>query len=114
MNDGLYSVSFLGPHGTGSGVAVIERGRIHGGDGAYYYVGGFQVLDDRAIAAILHVGRHSNRADSVVGPISAFRVEVDGTHGPETFSVSGSVAGQRDVKIQIHGRKIANLDTAPL
>jgi hypothetical protein len=45
MLEGLWIVQFAGMEGKGGGVAVLIRGQVLGGDGAFTYIGKYQETD---------------------------------------------------------------------
>ncbi len=52
MFEGFYIVQFAGMEGKGGGVAVIQNGRVFGGDSAYTYIGEYEVKGDRLFATV--------------------------------------------------------------
>ncbi len=107
--DGIYLVKFQGPGGEDYGTAVLERGRIHGGDTSFYYVGSFAAIDN-GLLGLVRVGKHEGgkNARSALGMLSDARLELTGRltdHGfhleatlPQgsKFRVTGSFSGLLD------------------
>lgn len=52
MKDGLYKVAFQTPLGQGSGVVVLQGGKLSGGDSAMYYVGNYTLNADKFTAEV--------------------------------------------------------------
>jgi len=55
----LYKVEFGTPLGSGTGVVVIEGGKLRGGDSSMYYVGSFAISGDQ-ISASVATNRHTS------------------------------------------------------
>ena len=111
MEEGIYSISF----GTGSpvrqfgiGLAVVQGGRIHGGDHSYMYMGAFTQHDSKITGEIAVRHYHGSQI-SVFGPRSEFKLAVFGeTHGPD-FQLSGDVIESPPMAVTIQGHKLAEL-----
>lgn len=66
MENGLYSVVFSTPLGTGAGVFYAEDGQIRGGDSAMAYVGSYEDAGGM-ITARIRVTRHHTGIGTVFG-----------------------------------------------
>jgi len=110
METGVYSVRFTGPKTFGSGVVVVDRGRLHGGDHGYYYIGGYRITEPNRLSAQLHIARHQPGIESVFGPLDQFDLELFGTSTATSFSTQAQIAGHTSISIQVEGRKVSNLD----
>jgi hypothetical protein len=64
MKNGLYSVQFGTPLGTGAGVVILRDGTIRGGDSMMYYVGTYIVNGDQFTADI-EVNIHTRQPNMV-------------------------------------------------
>ena len=58
MLDGFYKVEFQTPLGGGSGVVVLQGGRVWGGDSTMYYTGSYAV-NGTEVSAELDTSRHT-------------------------------------------------------
>lgn len=71
MLEGLWIVKFLSPEPEGmelgGGVAVIESGRLLGGDSGYSYVGSVQPAEPTGWTVELKISRHDDDIISVFG-----------------------------------------------
>jgi hypothetical protein len=107
MLEGLYSVKFNSNMGSwGAGVALFTNGKVYGGDASYYYMGTANVEGEN-VSARIHVGHHQGERMSIFGSLNEFNLEVSGTPSGDSFSLSGHVVEQPNMKITISGRKIS-------
>lgn len=93
MLDAVWSVNFTLPNGTaGSGVVVIDHGRITGGDGAFVYTGHLQAEGDY-ISAELEVRKYQDPKSlySAVGT-RKFKVALKGRKRAGKYSLQGTAA----------------------
>jgi len=90
LRDGLYRVHFQTPMGEGNGVAVLEGGRLRGGDSMIYYVGTYKQDGDRFTAEV-QTDEHSNMQGmaSVFG-VSKASITIQGKTGNDTAEMTGS------------------------
>jgi len=67
--EGVWSVSFGVPQNSafGAGVLVITQGKVYGGDASYYYVGNYNVVDNRLYTQ-LTIKHHTGPKNNVLGP----------------------------------------------
>jgi hypothetical protein len=78
MQDGLYSVVFQTPQGTGGGVLVKEGARLMGGDGGYAWRG-WVVVDGTDMSGSLEVFRHNSKwSDTVFASLDAYTLNYSG------------------------------------
>lgn len=109
MDPGIYYVIFKSHSGRfGDGLAVLENGRIHGGDQRYLYRGVYKT-DGRAVEADIQVSYYRGEAKSVLGHLSKFKLNLAGQSSGEAFTVQGHVFGQSHLAITIEGQKQADL-----
>jgi len=91
--DGLWLAEFQTPLGHGSGVVVIDQGRVRGGDAGYYYVGSLSETAGR-LSGTLHILHYAGPTSSVFGPIRSITLNLEGTEGQGYIIASGR--DQRD------------------
>lgn len=109
MLEGLYSVKFSSNIGNwGAGVALFTNGKVYGGDASYYYAGPATV-NGQSVSARIHVGHHQGERMSIFGSLNEFNLEVSGIPSGDSFSLTGHVVEQPNMKITITGRKISEL-----
>ncbi len=77
---GLWSMEFLDRRGevVSGGIAVLENGKLLGGDSAYYYAGTYSLASDRKVRARLSIKHFAGAGHSIFGPMKAFEVEAEG------------------------------------
>ena len=66
----------------GGGVIVLDTGRVMGGDGAFTYIGNYEIDGDKFLANI-RVRRHNQIMDSVFGDIDDYELEAVGDFAEE-------------------------------
>lgn len=109
MNSGIYYVIFRSHNGVfGDGLAVVDTGRIHGGDYRYLYRGHYKV-EGNSLRAKIQVSYYRGKCESVFGPVDKFDLTLSGNAAEGTFKVSGNIFGQSQMKITIEGQKQADL-----
>ena len=113
MLEALWAVTFSSPshRDAGTGVAVLETGRVLGGDNQYVYVGSYKTRPDGVTEAQVHVKRHTSMpgAVSLFGPIQAFDLALTGKGAADKFIMQGHMVQQPTAAIAIHFRRIAEL-----
>jgi hypothetical protein len=94
--DALYIVHFTGLSAKGSvagGVAVLEAGRIFGGDSGYYFTGTYS-LDEERLRAEVVIKRHTQNPDwpTAWGDFAAeFDARVEAKRSMEGTSLAGTL-----------------------
>lgn len=90
LKDGQYVAWFKTGRGQGTGKALLQNGRISGGDTVIAY-GGTYTVDGSHFDAILTTTRHSPGQSSVFG-IDEVEIKLTGTAVGNFASCSGEVA----------------------
>jgi hypothetical protein len=103
MIEALWSVEFHsngspGSFTYGAGVVVFETGRIFGGDGRYFYVGNYEIVNGVARATLTST-HYSGPRESIIGPDEKTAFELNGKIARDKFVVSGTVAGKPGVTV---------------
>lgn len=100
LRDGLFKVSFQTPLGTGNGVAVLEGGKLRGGDSMMYYAGPYSQDGDKFSAKIA-TGRHSHvQGMSPVFGQDSVNIAVEGTTQGDSAQMTGTAAEVPGVSFQ--------------
>jgi len=110
MLEALWSVEFKSSFGMhGNGVAVIETGRIFGGDSLMIYVGSLKV-ENGVIHADINVRKYAHVPGmaSVVG-LDSFDLKVSGATAQNELLLSGHVVEDPSRKITIKAIRRAEL-----
>ena len=88
----LWSVNFhLNPSGTakfGSGVVVLNNGKIHGGDETYYYTGSY-VVSENIFTAKVKLTHYSGPYNNLIGEVKEAEVNLSGVADGHEFEISG-------------------------
>ena len=109
MKPGIYLATFQSSLGHfGSGIVVIENGKIHGGDTGYVYTGTYKENIPNASATIA-VKNFDPQQPSVFGMLNHCHLTLVGTVSGSSFSMAGSIMQQPDQRIAISGRLIADM-----
>ena len=90
LRPGLYKVEFSTQNGAGTGVVVLDQGRLRGGDIAIAYLGTY-TEDGDSFSADVKTRRHSSPpgVTSVFGD-DDLEVELKGTSSGTTIDLEGS------------------------
>jgi hypothetical protein len=110
MIEALWSVEFISNHqGLGAGVALLETGRILGGDGQYTYVGSYQIDPGGYAHARAKVSHYAGVPHSIFGPAKEFTLVLVGRPEHATFEMRGSVEGEPQLQISVRFTRRAEL-----
>ena len=101
MKNGLYKVTFQSSLGAGTGVVVLNDGRLLGGNSAISYVGTYRVVDN-AIVASIETKTHTPvpGMENVLG-VPDIVISLSGALTPTGARVSGSSPVAAGVKLQV-------------
>jgi hypothetical protein len=88
LNDGEYSVWFKTPIASGTGVIVLERGRITGRDTVIAYSGSY-AQDGDDFTACVQAKRFCDGQPSVFG-VDEFELQLEGRSSGEVVACSGT------------------------
>lgn len=109
MLEALWSLEFISNmQAAGSGVVVMETGRVLGGDAQYIYVGTYKIHNSQAHSRI-KVTHYANEPFSIFGPIKEFELELTGTPAHDKFEMQGHVVGRPNLRIGIRFTRRAEL-----
>ncbi len=109
MLEALWSVEFISNvQGSGAGVAVLETGRVLGGDNQYTYVGSYKVENGVTFADI-RVALHNEPDNSIFGPLKEFTLRLSGQARRDQFDLHGEVVENPALKIGIRLTRRAEL-----
>jgi hypothetical protein len=111
MLDGIYSTSFVGSAAAGSGVVIIEGGRIMGGDTSFVYRGKLRHDENNGIIATVDVEKHNNTLASIFGGLNKFRLNLNGVVAStgDGLMLSGQVLGKPELMIAMELKKLGEL-----
>lgn len=110
VEPGIYHVKFTASsRDFGEGLAVFKDGKINGGDPGYLYLGAYE-MTGLQIAAKIKVKRWNPAVTSVFGNLAEFDLDLSGTITADDakFAVTGFVVQNRQQKISIDGRRLAD------
>ena len=107
MRDGLYKISFQTQMGTGSGVIVLNAGRVTGGDNAAYYVGTYFMTGDRFTVDV-EVHHHTSAPGlRLLFAAESFRLKLEGDGVGDEAIMSGSSPDAPDVQFSAVLQRLA-------
>ncbi len=109
MDNGIYSIVFKSSIGEfGGGLAVVDSGKIHGGN-TKYIMKGFYAKKENSIEAEIKVEHYQGPLDSIFGEIEEYSLILSGKAEPESFQLTGYMTGKTDMKIEVEGIKVSDL-----
>ncbi len=76
-----------------TGIAVLHRGRVLGGDTRYFYVGSYSIDSAGMAKAKVTFTHYAGPLLSVVGPVKELTVILSGEPKQDVFDLSGSIEG---------------------
>jgi hypothetical protein len=106
MYDGLWSAEFfVPPSGTGvfgSGIAVLNNGKIRGGDASYYYIGSYRI-DNGIFIADVSIIYYSGPYNNILrNGVKQTNVTVSGIPDSNEFEVTGqSESLQKQISVRL-------------
>ncbi len=104
--NGLWTISFLSTVNLiGSGVLVMNNGRLLGGDEGFYYSGSYETTPTKEISAEIKVTRFNPAHISVFGNIGQFTLNFKGILNDLSFKGVASVDINPSHKLRIEGTK---------
>lgn len=100
--EALWTVVFRTPQGSqGAGIAVIDNGRIYGGDSVFYYLGHVE-SHDQQIAAKVHVRYYGNGYRLFPAAGDSYEVEMTGVRNDEkTILLNGRISGHPQSQLNL-------------
>ena len=111
MIEALWSVEFLSNmNSVGSGIVVIETGRVLGGDSAYMYIGDIRV-EQSTVHAVIRVTQYSSvmGMTSIFHPLTQFTLKVSGPLSATDILFNGYVVEQPGLQIAVRAVRRAEL-----
>lgn len=111
MNPGIYSMTFKSSLGYfGEGWALMDKGKVYGGDNRYLYRGRYENAEDSLKAEVrVSLYRHRDKPVSIFGFFEQFDLKLLGHSKGDEFTLMGEVVTQPILSITIEGKKIADL-----
>lgn len=109
MIEALYGLEFVSNMNIGGyGVAVLETGRILGGDSSFVYVGDYEVRNGTAYANV-KCTNDRGLLPSIFGNIKEFNLLLEGTPNETEFILQGHMVENSAMKIGIKLTRRAEL-----
>ena len=109
MLEALWSVEFVSNvQGFGSGIVVLETGRVLGGDAQYFYVGSY-VVEGGTIKATVTINHYSGPPNTIFGQANSVTLNFSGKPARDQFELQGSVAGNPALTIGVRFTRRAEL-----
>ena len=110
MRDGLYKVQFQVPGDVGTGVVVLEGGKLRGGDSSIYYIGTYTRDGDQFTAQVAtnaHTKVPGVRSVSVFG-VDKVNITLNGTVNGDSAQMTGTAREAPGVAFQALLTRIAD------
>lgn len=109
MLEAMYGVEFASNMNNGGyGIAVIETGRILGGDSSFVYVGNYE-LKNGVLHAEIKCTNDRESLQSIFGDIKEFTLHLEGKPEHNGFIMEGHMAENTNMKIGIKLTRRAEL-----
>jgi hypothetical protein len=108
MVEGLWTVQFHGPQGTGGGVVVLVGTRVLGGDSGFAYEGTFEFKDNTLKARVV-VKNFDASVPNVLGVSSPFNLVIDGKLQGDVISGFAALANAPNSKMTVRLTRTASL-----
>jgi hypothetical protein len=99
MIEGLWSIEFGSNQGIfGTGIVILERERIFGGDANYFYLGKYKV-ENNTLKAEVESTHYSGKPLSVVDSGTKLRFVFEGTADARIMYCKGYLASDPNIKV---------------
>lgn len=109
MIEALYGVEFASNMNDGGyGVAVLETGRILGGDSSFVFIGDYEVKNG-IIHANVKCTNDRKILQSIFGDLKEFNLKLEGTPNEKEFILQGYMLENPDMKIGVKLTRRAEL-----
>lgn len=109
MLEALWSVEFSSNvQGFGSGVVVLETGRVLGGDAQYFYVGSYEVTNG-VVKSTVTITHYAGVPNTIFGQAKSVTLNFTGTPARDQFELVGSVAGNPALAMRVRFTRRAEL-----
>ncbi len=107
--EAMWTAKFQSNKGAfGTGIVVLETGRVFGGDSQYYYVGDYS-LDGRQISVNISVTHYANDIDSIFGRLREFTVILKGEMNEKKMDLRGQANQDGNLQIELTMGRVAEL-----
>lgn len=108
MIEAMYGVEFVSNEMAGYGVAVLETGRIFGGDSSFVYVGSYEVTNG-IVTVQVKCTNDRDLLPSVFGELKEFNLSLQGTINDKEFILQGHMVENPSQSIGIKLTRRAEL-----
>lgn len=109
MLEAMYGIEFVSNSNDGGyGVAILETGRILGGDSSFIYVGSYE-FKNGLISANIKCTNDRNSLQSVFGDFQKFNLHLEGTPDHNEFLLRGYMIENQSHKIAVKLTRRAEL-----
>ena len=109
MLEALWSVEFVSNvQSFGSGIVVLETGRVLGGDAQYFYVGSY-LVENGTVKATVTINHYSGPPNTIFGEAKSVTLNFSGTPAHNNFELQGAVAGNPALTVSVRFTRRAEL-----
>jgi len=109
MLEALWSVEFVSNiQGVGSGIVVLETGRVLGGDAQYFYVGSYSV-EAGIVKANVTITHYAGPPNTIFGQAKSVTLNFSGKPAHDKFELQGAVAGSPGLTVSVRFTRRAEL-----
>ncbi len=108
MVEGFWIVQFMGLHGNGGGVVILNEGKVFGGDSGYTYIGTYREETGK-LTCVVRVSKFLGSFISVLGVEGDYDLQmVTNIHDNEMQGIM-SVVGMPDLQLAVKLTKRSDL-----
>ena len=105
MFNGLWTIDFISTMNRfGSGVLVVNEGKLLGGDNGFYYEGNYNIEGD-TIQGKVTVTRFNENIISIFGNIDNYSLSFRGQIKKDTMEAVASIENMPDLKVRVVCKK---------
>ena len=111
MLEAMYGIEFTSNvNNSGYGIAILETGKVLGGDSSFVFVGNYEIVN-HAVKASIKCTNDRNLLPSIFGDIKEFNLALEGTPDPQhkEFTLRGYMLENPSMKIGVKLTRRAEL-----
>jgi hypothetical protein len=93
---------------TGSGIVVLQNGRVLGGDPTYYYSGSYS-LSGNTLRGEVAVTHYQGQLNNIFGPVAKVKLIIDAQVSPEWIMGLGYDPNNTFVRMSVRMKRLEAL-----
>jgi len=109
MLEAMWSLEFISSQQRGGyGIAVLETGRIFGGDSSCIYIGSYEVKND-IVHALVKVTNDRGILQTIFGDLKEFTLVLNGRADQDSFVLEGHMQEHPEQRMDVRLTRRAEL-----